>query len=1529
MITKDNLPEVLRSFEFEENKNVWTKKYSTGASITVDFNSAKINYAPLDENFSMGEYPTKEKPSSGFVIHRDTTINFNSKENFVCLVCIHLLLKKGYEAKHIVIEPAFKVAHGIKPSFGDILVFDKEYDPLVLIENKTYGAEFSKEWNLMQKDGGQLFGYLGEIVKTMKLCQNLVLFAADFEENRIVPKSHIITLKDNEKRIAELDNPKTFANAQGNYFEVWNQTYRNAIETKGLVEDDIAAYSVGKLKYTINDLNGLSHAEIRPIYHEFATILRNHAITDFEHSFYILIDLFLCKITDERNNPDDLQFYYKGVARDTPKEYCNRLLKLYQLGKQQLFNVEVINKDEEDIKQIFIDTSRNLTNGLFAGIKALFEEMKFYNIKKFNFIDVENKEEFEMNFQILIKITALIQDINLSSSETNHFFGDLFEGLLSKNVHQTEGQFFTPLPIVNFIINSLPQFPNKDKVKVLDYACGAGHFLTEFIKHYPKAQVYGIEKSQTLSQVAKIATIINGSLDSRIVFKDSLSLMNTMDVRYQGFERDSFDCIIANPPYSVKGFLDTLEQKDRDQFVLSKSVDEKAYSTNRSIECFFVERAQHFLKKDGLMGIVLPSSLLSNENIYTKTREFIFANFNILAIAVMNSRTFGSTGTNTVILFAQKVAKKNSEGLLHAFIDKKEYTAYTTSGSIESYIHKQGYPKDEYFAFMQDDILGESLENTEIFKDYQSNFKPSRVAKNLQKEWFANSEYYREGLKENSKEYKNLFALFLSSNDYRLLEETEYRRQFIAFAKDIECRKLNVYIQTDNNVVAILQSPPEKIDNKSNKAEVVKFLGYDWSNRKGDEGIKYLTSHVQEADSSDDDDDKDAEIVQAINSIKYIETPLYNPDDDNDVTKFSYALRKHITDCCNKFSFGTAKANCERNFSKDSDGLLQFAELTDLIKFDRTSFNLAVKTEIEKDVKDITYKCITKLFEEIVSVIETGSRPIGGVGNLTSGILSLGGEHIDNRSGYINLSEPKYVPIEFYEKANKGKLKKGDLLICKDGALTGKVAIVRDELGEQKAMINEHVFIVRCKNETTQNYLYVFLYSSLGQDSLKSNITGSAQGGLNRSNLAKIKIPFPTDIVQQKIVTECQNIDAEALEAKKQIIELQEEIKEIVADIKGKITKLGTIAQFKNGLNYKKSTQGIDISIVGVADFKENKSPEWDKVQNIKINEHVDDSFLLHKNDLVTVRSNGSRELVGRFMLIDKEPEERTTFSGFSIRVRIVSDEVNSEFLYYLLASANVRQNLTTGSNGANIKSLNQDLLSNLEIPLPSLSEQKEIVSKIGAIESKIASLKLICEGASARKEAVLHRELIEDDKQETAITADKTISILTPSDENQPVDYEPMMAAEPFGCYKWEGFDQSIRDFFGNDQTILVGCYKGKTYRDWIDAHYLYNIRMGKTKGSMEANRELFDSTSLLVLYEIGKPDKLSAYKIVDHREIGKDELTGMGYPNKKPRKSYMAFSLEPLDMNLIFLVEHHLIERIIKLDANHAKGTPIFIEP
>ena len=96
-----------------------------------------------------------------------------------------------------------------------------------------------------------------------------------------------------------------------------------------------------------------------------------------------------------------------------------------------------------------------------------------------------------------------------------------------------------------------------------------------------------------------------------------------------------------------------------------------------------------------------------------------------------------------------------------------------------------------------------------------------------------------------------------------------------------------------------------------------------------------------------------------------------------------------------------------------------------------------------------------------------------------------------------------------------------------------------------------------------------------------------------------------------------------------------------------------------------------------------------------------------------------------------------------------------------------------------------------------------------------------------------------------------------------------------------------------------------------------------------MEEHREMFGRTSLLVLYEFGKPDKLSAYTITGHKEMGKEELKAMDYPNKNPRRSYMTFSIEPLDIDLSLLVNHRMIEKLIELNPENEKGTPVFIEP
>ena len=288
------------------------------------------------------------------------------------------------------------------------------------------------------------------------------------------------------------------------------------------------------------------------------------------------------------------------------------------------------------------------------------------------------------------------------------------------------------------------------------------------------------------------------------------------------------------------------------------------------------------------------------------------------------------------------------------------------------------------------------------------------------------------------------------------------------------------------------------------------------------------------------------------------------------------------------------------------------------------------------------------------------------------------------------------------------------------------------------------------------------------------------------------------------------------------------------------------------------------------------------------------------------------------------QPNEFTVLSdAYAIRWKDKNVSILPDQYLFMVACINKVTNLPIYSYKNKLGGWN--VVKDKHIVLPATDDNQPdlaVMEQLIIVMQKIA-IADVAKYTSQNLEAT--RQAIESDQ----FTGEKVVELEPSNAHNPEITFEALIAAEPFGRYKWEGFDQSIREFFGTNQTILVGCYKGKPYRDWIDAHHLYNIRMGKTKGSMETNRELFGSTSLLVLYENGKPDKLSAYKIVDHREIGKDELIGMGYPNKKPRKSYMSFSLEPLDMDLTFLVEHHLIERIIELDTDHAKGTPIFIEP
>ena len=815
-----------------------------------------------------------------------------------------------------------------------------------------------------------------------------------------------------------------------------------------------------------------------------------------------------------------------------------------------------------------------------------------------------------------------------------------------------------------------------------------------------------------MSQVAKIATIINGSKDARIVFKDSLSCINTDEVRFQGFDKDSFDCIIANPPYSVKGFLNTITEHDREQFDLVKFVEDKALDTNNSIECFFIERTKHFLRPNGFVGIVLPSSILSNGNLYIKTRELLFANFNILAIVNLNSRTFGSTGTNTIVLFAQRV-KKNSEGLLHTFIENKDYTQYLSWESVDNYIKKQGYDDFAYRAFMQEDELYEVLEKHEFFAEYKRSFKPTPIKKTLQIEWFENSSFFDAHTVITAKDRKEKFEEFYASKEYKKCVEEEHRRQFIAFAKNIESDKLNTYIQIADNGVAILQSPPDKIGNKSNKAQIVKFLGYDWSNRKGDEGIKYVTNKqiAETDDDKTDKNDKDAEVVEAINSIKYIDTTLYNPNDSNDSTKFAYAIRKHIYDQCRKFSFGENKTNLTEDFNGEMSELLSYASLADMMDFSRTEFDKTIKLTADKKI-EIVSKWPLKRLDDILVKIDGNQTKIAKEDIKDTGKVPVITQETGNLvAGYCDNA----LPITDLP-----------LIVFGDHSCTFKYVdfeFVRGADGTQ---------LIKISNQYNTKYIYEFLCSI--------EVENSGKYERHFKYLKTAKIPLPPIDIQSKIVSECEKVDEEYAKSRMTVEEYKKKIAETMANVKGEMKFIGELCEINTDTIDPTKTPTKEFIYVDIESVSNGEGIF--STSNKIIGKNAPSRARRYAKSKSTLVSTVRPNLKG-FAFVEKEIENAVYSTGFAV-LKSKSTNMLMDKLIYLsfMYSENLMNQMVEAMPKGQYPSINKADIENFQIPVPSLDEQQRIVSAIETYESEISKAKAVMAGCAEKKKNILEKWL-------------------------------------------------------------------------------------------------------------------------------------------------------------------------------------------
>lgn len=168
-----------------------------------------------------------------------------------------------------------------------------------------------------------------------------------------------------------------------------------------------------------------------------------------------------------------------------------------------------------------------------------------------------------------------------------------------------------------------------------------------------------------------------------------------------------------------------------------------------------------------------------------------------------------------------------------------------------------------------------------------------------------------------------------------------------------------------------------------------------------------------------------------------------------------------------------------------------------------------------------------------------------------------------------------------------------------------------------------------------------------------------------------------------------------------------------------RLIKLGDVAKFRNGLNFQKSSNGQKIKIVGVSDFKNRLTPNYEELEEIQVDGtlHIED--YLHYGDIVFVRSNGNKALVARSLFIDKN--EKLSFSGFCIKARIIDEEILlRKYFLYFTKTRQFKYAISKGAIGTNINNLNQGILYDLIVPTPNINTQQLIVKLLSDLDSKI-----------------------------------------------------------------------------------------------------------------------------------------------------------------------------------------------------------------
>ncbi|EHH0682366.1 SAM-dependent DNA methyltransferase [Vibrio vulnificus] len=261
-----------------------------------------------------------------------------------------------------------------------------------------------------------------------------------------------------------------------------------------------------------------------------------------------------------------------------------------------------------------------------------------------------NKER--LSDELLSTLLNHFNKVNLGvSSVRNDDMGRAYEYLIKRfadKANKKAGEFYTPRTIVRLMVNILDPQANES---VYDPACGTGGMLLETIHHVKEnggdprlLKIKGQEKNLTTEAIARMNLFLHGQEDFEIVRGDTLR-----DPKFlKNDQLENFDCVIANPPFSLKEWGHdywTSDPYGRASFGL-------APKTNGDFA--WVQHMFASLNDEGRMAVVLPHGVLFRGGAEGKIRTKLLKENRIVAVIGVASNLFYGTGIPACILVLRK-----------------------------------------------------------------------------------------------------------------------------------------------------------------------------------------------------------------------------------------------------------------------------------------------------------------------------------------------------------------------------------------------------------------------------------------------------------------------------------------------------------------------------------------------------------------------------------------------------------------------------------------------------------------------------------------------------------------------------------------------------------------------------------------------------------------------------------------------------------------------------------------------------------